>query len=65
MKINLVQYKFQAVVFLLKTDASKSGWGAIFGKETTCRKFALDELLLHINALKLKAVLFGLKSLCM
>ena len=64
MKINLVQYKFQAVVFLLKTDASKSGWGAIFGKETTCRKFALDELLLHINVLKLKAVLFGLKSLC-
>ena len=64
MKINLVQYKFQAVVFLLKTDASKSGWGAIFNKESTGGQFALDESLLHINVLELKAVLFGLKSLC-
>ena len=33
--------------FLLKTDASKSGWGAIFDKETTGGHFALDESLLH------------------
>ena len=50
--------------FLLKADASKSGWGAIFDKETTGGHFALDKSLLHINVLELKAVLFGLKSLC-
>ena len=50
--------------FLLKIDAPKSGWGSIFDKETTGGHFALDESLLHINVLELKAVLFGLKSLC-
>ena len=50
--------------FLLKTDASKSWWGAIFDKETTYRHFAQDESSLHINVLELKAVLFGIKSLC-
>ena len=55
----LVQYKL-----LLKTDASKSGWGVIFDKETTGGQFALDESFLHINVLELKAVLFRLKSLC-
>ena len=50
--------------FSLKTDTSKSGWGAIFDKETTGGHFALDESLLHINVLELKAVLFGFKSLC-
>ena len=53
---HLVQYKL-----LLKTDASKSGWGVIFDKETTG---GLDESFLHINVLELKAVLFRLKSLC-
>ena len=48
--------------FLLKTDASKSGWGAIFDREATGGHFALGESLLHINVLELKAVLFGLKS---
>ena len=43
---------------------SKSRWGEIFDKETTGGHFALDESLLHINVLELKAVLFGLKSLC-
>ena len=47
--------------FLLKTDASKSRWGA---EETTGGQFALDESLLHIDVLELKAVLFGLKILC-
>ena len=50
--------------FLLKADASKSGWGAIFDKETTGGHFALDELLLHIIVLELKAVLLVLNSLC-
>ena len=48
--------------FLLTTDMSKSGWGAIFDKETTGGHFTLDESLLHI-VLELKAVLFELKSL--
>ena len=43
---------------------SNLGWGAIFNEESTGGQFALDELLLHINVLELKAVLFGLKSLC-
>ena len=47
--------------FLLKADASKSGWDP---EETTGGQFALDELLLHIDVLELKAVSFGLKSLC-
>ena len=63
MKIHLVQYKFQTS-FLLKTDASKSGWGAIFDKEATGGHFALGESVLLSNVLELKAVLFGLKSLC-
>ena len=50
--------------FLLKTDGSKSGWGAIFDKEATGGHFELGESLLHINVLELKAVLFGLKKLC-
>ena len=50
--------------FLLKGDASKTGWGAIFDKKTAGGHFAPDESLLHINVLELKAVLFGLKSLC-
>ena len=43
---------------------SKLAWGAIFDKETAGGQFPLDESLLHINVLELKAVLFGLKSLC-
>ena len=56
--------QFQTVAFLLKVDASKLGWGAIFDKETTGGQFPLDESLLHINVLELKEVLFGRKSLC-
>ena len=50
--------------FLLKTNASESGWGTIFDKESTGRQFALDESLLYINVLELEAVLFRLKNLC-
>lgn len=52
-----------ACSFLLKGDASKSGCGTIFDKETTGGHFALDESLLHTDVLKLKAVLFEIKSL--
>ena len=47
--------------FLLKANASTPGWGAIFNKETNGGHF---ESLLQITVLELKAVLFGLKSLC-
>ena len=47
--------------FLFKTYASKSDWGAISNEETTGGHFALDESLLYINVLELKAVLFRLK----
>ena len=50
--------------FLLKRNVSKPAWGAIFDKETAGGQFPLDESLLHINVLELKAVLCGLKSLC-
>ena len=43
----------QICSFLLKADAAKSGWGGTFDKETTGGQFALDESLLHINALEL------------
>ena len=39
--------------FLLKTDVSKSGLGAIFDKEVNCGHFVLDESLFHINVLEL------------
>lgn len=50
--------------FALQTDASKTGWGAVFNRESTGGSFSLKESELHINVLELKAVLFGLKSLC-
>ena len=50
--------------FLLKADASKSGWGEIFNEKSTAGQFALDKSLLHINVLERKAVWLGLKSLC-
>jgi len=49
---------------VLTTDASKSGWGAVFGKTKTGGLFTTDETNLHINVLELKAVYFGLSSLC-
>ena len=62
--INNTEHSFspmqiQVCSFLLKTDTSKSSWGAIFDKETTDKKttvgqFALDEPFLHINVLDLK-----------
>ena len=48
----------------MKTDAYKSGWDAIFGKETTGGHFALDISFLYINVLELKGALLGLEILC-
>ena len=46
------------------TDASNIGWGASTGKKCTNGQWNDWERELHINALELYAVLYGLKSLC-
>ena len=48
----------------LKTDASKLGWGAVLGVSCTNGSFTLEETELHINVLELRAIYFGLQSLC-
>lgn len=45
------------------TDASNQGWGAVSDSVQTGQRWNFDELLLHINVLELKAVLYGLQSL--
>ncbi|CAC5387732.1 unnamed protein product [Mytilus coruscus] len=50
----------------LHTDSSMKGWGAFLDK-TSCStqgRWNLDEQNLHINVLELKAIYFGLISLC-
>ena len=49
--------------FVLATDASTLGWGAVFGNCSTNGTWSSHEANLHINVLELKAVLYGLKSL--
>ena len=46
----------------IQTDASKTGWGAHCGKESTQGLWTTTEKTLHINALELKAVLFAVKA---
>ena len=48
----------------LFTDASNEGWGAVLGISSTGGRWLECEKALHINALELRAILFGLKSLC-
>ena len=50
--------------FVLTTDTSKIGWGAVCGDDKTGGCWDLDEQQYHINYLESKAVLLGLKSLC-
>ncbi|XP_067021506.1 uncharacterized protein [Acropora muricata] len=50
--------------FILTTDASKIGWGAVCGDHKTGGCWDLDEQQYHINYLESKAVLLGRKSLC-
>ena len=40
------------------------GWGAISNSKSVKDVFTFDERNCHINVLELKAVYFGLKSLC-
>lgn len=48
----------------LTTDASTIGWGAVLPSCSTGGLFNEIEKQEHINVLELKAILFGLKSLC-
>ena len=50
--------------FVLTTDATKAGWGAVTKDNKTGGHWIAVESELNINALELKAVQFGLKSLC-
>ena len=47
----------------LYTDASTQGWGANLNNTTTGGRWSTSESY-HINYLELKAILFGLQSLC-
>ena len=48
----------------LSCDASSEGWGAVLEEVSTGGRWLNCEKDLHINVLELKAILFGLKSLC-
>ena len=50
--------------FTITNIASKTGWRAVFKNTSTSGQFSITETLMHINVLELKAILFGLKSLC-
>ena len=56
---NIVFPPYEYVIF---TDASMVGWGAVYGEESTGGKWLPEETENHINVLELKAILFGLKS---
>ena len=53
-----------AVEFVLITDASKDGWGVVTKDNKTGGCWTPVESELNIKALEMKAVQFGLKSLC-
>ena len=48
----------------LTTDASNTGWGATCKEQQTGGLWSAKEHCFHINHLEMKAVLFGLQSLC-
>ena len=49
--------------FIISTDASKSGWGAVWEKNTASGLWLIEEAVCHINELEISAILFGLQSL--
>lgn len=53
-------------IHFLHTDSSMIGWGAFLDKKSCSTQglWNLDEKKLHINILELKAIYFGLVSLC-
>ena len=48
----------------LTTDAFNTGWGAMCEEQQTGGLWSAKEHCFHINYLEMKAVLFGLQSLC-
>ena len=50
------------VDIMFSSDASNTGWGAVWNDVSTGGRWADTELGLHINVLELKAMLFGLNS---
>ena len=48
----------------LTTDASNTGWRAVCEGQQTGGLWSVEEQRSHINYLEMKAVLFGLQSLC-
>ena len=52
----------EKVIVNMETDASKKGWGAVCENEETNGRWTNDEENMHINALELLAIEFGLKS---
>lgn len=46
----------------INTDASKSGWGAVWGNDKSHGHWSASEQLEHINILELRAILFACKS---
>uniref|UniRef100_A0AC34FUH3 Reverse transcriptase domain-containing protein n=1 Tax=Panagrolaimus sp. ES5 TaxID=591445 RepID=A0AC34FUH3_9BILA len=49
------------VSFVLRTDASKEGWGYQTGSSASGGRWTLTESLLHINVLELKAIYLSLR----
>ena len=47
---------------VIQSDASKQGWGAVFGSGKTGGRWTPPEAVMHINILELQAAFFGLKS---
>lgn len=48
----------------LFTDSSSVGWGAVRRENKTGGSWSTEEQKMHINALEMKAILFGLQALC-
>ena len=61
--VNPKKIRWQEPSLELYTDASEAGWGAHTNQEQTGGRWLPSDLA-HINVLELKAILFGLKSLC-
>ena len=56
--------RIENLSFTTRTDASTTVWWAVFKNTSTGGKFSVNETLMHINTLKLKAIPFGLRSFC-
>lgn len=48
----------------IQSDASKLGWGAVFGEQKTRGRWSPSEAAYHINILELLAAFFALKCFC-